>query len=165
MKDFVEVLNLDWRNGFLLIAGLIIVATFLIQKTDWIIERLGLTSKRQLAEDKQNKDIQESREHAKRSDENFAKICSSIDDLKNSIKDVSSQVKKMQDKQDETERNRLRDRIGQSYRYYSAKGEWTHLEQEAFEGLIQSYEAAGGTNGKVHQVIIPASMKWKMIDE
>lgn len=165
MGDLYKFFEMNWRSGVLFMAAVLVIAVFLIQKTDWLCERLGLTSKRRLAEEDQKKDIGELKNHAKKTDENFDKICNSIDELKASISKVSVQVKTMQDKQDETERNRLRDRIGQGYRYYEAKGEWTRLEQEAFEGLIQSYEAAGGTNGKVHQVIIPASLKWKVIDE
>lgn len=164
MKDFVEVLNLDWRNGLLVIAGLIIVATFLIQKTDWIIERLGLTSKRQLAEDKQNKDIQELREHAKRSDENFAKICSSIDDLKNSIKDVSSQVEKMQKRNDENEAARIKDRVAQAYRYYHAQGRITRMEKEALEENIKAYSQYSD-NSFIHSVVERELPTWEVVDE
>ena len=65
----------------------------------------------------------------------------------------------------EARRNTLRDRIGESYRYYSQKGEWTSMEKEALEGLVHSYEQAGGTNGMVHQKVLPASVEWRIIDE
>ena len=49
MSDIVQLMEMDWRNGILFMAAIIIVAVFIIQKFDWVIEKLGITSKRQLA--------------------------------------------------------------------------------------------------------------------
>jgi hypothetical protein len=46
MSDISQILAMDWHSGILFIAALVIVAVFVIQKFDWIIERFGLTSKR-----------------------------------------------------------------------------------------------------------------------
>ena len=58
------------------------------------------------------------------------------------------------------ERNKLRDRILQSYRYYTNKEAnpsqtWTRMEAEAFWELFKDYEDAGG-NGYIHTVVQPA---------
>ena len=156
---------MDWKNGVLFLAAIIIVAVFVIQKFDWIVERFGLQSKRQIKEAKQDKDINELKDRAKKTDENIEKIYASISGLKDSIDEVSAKVSDLQRKTNDAERNKLRDRIGQGYRYYRQKGQWNHIEKEAFEGLIESYEAAGGTNGFVHTKVIPESLTWEVIDE
>ena len=165
MQDISRLLEMDWKNGVLFLAAIIIVAVFVIQKFDWIVERFGLQSKRQIKEAKQDKDINELKDRAKKTDENIEKIYASISGLKDSIDEVSAKVSDLQRKTNDAERNKLRDRIGQGYRYYRQKGQWNHIEKEAFEGLIESYEAAGGTNGFVHTKVIPESLTWEVIDE
>lgn len=105
------------------------------------------------------------KEHAHKTDENIDKIIGSIEAIHTSLDSLSKQVQKMQEKNDAADRSALRDRIGQSYRYYNQRKKWTRLEKEAFDGLIQSYENAGGLNGMVHQVCIPASLTWEIIDD
>ena len=165
MQDISRLLELDWKNGVLFLAAIIVVAVFVIQKFDWIVERFGLQSKRQIKEAKQDKDINELKDRAKKTDENIEKIYASISGLKDSIDEVSAKVSDLQRKTNDAERNKLRDRIGQGYRYYRQKGQWNHIEKEAFEGLIESYEAAGGTNGFVHTKVIPESLTWEVVDE
>lgn len=165
MSDLMKFLEMDWKNGFLFIASLIVVAIFIIQKWDWIVERFGLTSKRQLEKQKQDNDINELKDHVKESETSFNKIFNSIDELKASVKELSDHVTNLQKKNDDAERNRLRDRIGQAYRYYAERGQWNSMEKEAFNGLVESYEAAGGINGFVHEKAVPASCEWKVIDE
>ena len=165
MQDISRLLEMDWKNGVLFLAAIIIVAVFIIQKFDWIVERFGLQSKRQIKEAKQDKDINELKDRAKKTDENIEKIYASISGLKDSIDEVSAKVSDLQRKTNDAERNKLRDRIGQGYRYYRQKGQWNHIEKEAFEGLIESYEAAGGTNGFVHTKVIPESLTWEVVDE
>lgn len=53
MSDILKFVELDWKNGALFVAALVIVAVFLIQKWDWVIERFGIISKRKLAIEKQ----------------------------------------------------------------------------------------------------------------
>lgn len=56
--------------------------------------------------------------------------------------------------------NKLRDRLLQSYRYYTSieknpLGAWSEMEQEAFDKLFKDYEALGG-NGFMHTTVAPA---------
>lgn len=58
------------------------------------------------------------------------------------------------------ERNKLRDRILQSFRYFTSREknplqEWTRMEAEAFWELFKDYENLGG-NGYVHTEVQPA---------
>lgn len=164
MSEIQQLLEFDFREGFLFIAALIIVAVFLIQKFDWVIERLGIKSKRQMAEEKQDIDIKELKAHAEKTDENIDKILQSVSELKTSISDVSAQVQSLQTRIDENEISKLSDRITQNYRYYNEKQQWTAMEKWAFDNLCNSYLRAGG-NSFVKNIVIPKSKEWKVIDE
>lgn len=66
------------------------------------------------------------------------------------------------------ERNKLRDRILQSYRYYTSSQhnplqQWTKMEATAFWSLFDDYDAIGG-NGYVHSVVQPAMQSLEVIE-
>lgn len=66
------------------------------------------------------------------------------------------------------ERNKLRDRILQSYRYYTSSQhnplqQWTKMEATAFWSLFDDYEAIGG-NGYVHSVVQPSMQSLEVIE-
>lgn len=66
------------------------------------------------------------------------------------------------------ERNTLRDRLLQSYRYFTSTdhnpfGEWTKMESEAFEELYNDYVEAGG-NGYIHSEVKPTMDRLIVID-
>lgn len=98
-----------------------------------------------------------------------------IDGLKESQKtlaetqqDICLTLKNMQEKQERRERNKLRDKLLQSYRYYTDKQRnpnqtWTQMESEAFWELFRDYEDAGG-NDYMHTVVQPAMNLLKIID-
>ena len=163
--ELQTILSLDWKYGLVFVAAIIIIAVWVIQKFDFLVSRFGFETSKMRKEKQQDKDIEEMKKHVEESEPKIDMLHDSIDEMKNSIKNLSDKVEAMQKIQDEARRNQLRDRIGQSYRYYAAKGEWSTLEKEAFDGLISSYEQAGGKNGTVHSVIIPASLSWNIIDE
>lgn len=74
----------------------------------------------------------------------------------------------MQDKQERRERNKLRDKLLQSYRYYTDKERnpdqtWTKMESEAFWELFRDYEDMKG-DGYIHTDVQPAMNLLKVID-
>lgn len=164
MGELEQLFQYDIRQGFLFIAALIVAAIFVIQKFDWIVERFGIKSKRQCAEEKQDSDIKVLKEHAVKTDQNIDKILASVDELKTSIEDVSAKVQTLQTRIDENEISKLSDRITQNYRYYNEKKQWTEMERWAFNNLCNSYLRAGG-NSFVRDIAIPRSKEWKVIDE
>lgn len=98
-----------------------------------------------------------------------------IDGLKESQKtlaetqqDICLTLKDMQEKQERRERNKLRDKLLQSYRYYTDKQRnpnqtWTKMESEAFWELFSDYEDMNG-DGYMHTVVQPAMNLLKVID-
>lgn len=74
--------------------------------------------------------------------------------------EIVARLAKMEDDSKRRERNKLRDRLLQSYRYYTNKEtnptqSWTRMEAEAFWELFRDYEDVGG-NGYVHTVVQPS---------
>lgn len=85
---------------------------------------------------------------------------SEIQVIRESLQRNESRLEKMEDDQKRRECNKLRDRLLQSYRYYTNDAtnpshSWTSMEAEAFWGLFHDYEDAGG-NGYMHSVVQPA---------
>lgn len=87
--------------------------------------------------------------------------------LENEIQTIRKTMERYQARLDSVEEtnkrrecNKLRDRLLQSYRYYTNEAtnpskSWTKMEAEAFWGLFRDYEEAGG-NGYMHSVVQPA---------
>lgn len=89
-------------------------------------------------------------------------------ELAKAQQDIYGTLKDMQEKQERRDRNKLRDRLLQSYRYYTdiennPSQTWTRMESEAFWELFRDYEDAGG-NGYMHSTVQPAMNLLKIID-
>lgn len=80
--------------------------------------------------------------------------------LQDAQQDIVSRIDKMEQNFIKTERNRLRENIISSYRYYTNKEKnpmqaWTRMESEAFWEVFSDYEDYNG-DGYVHTVVQPA---------
>lgn len=164
MSDIIHLMEMDWKNGVLFVAAIIIVVVFILQKTDWLIEKLGIKSRRQIAEEKQDRDIKELSDHAKKSDENFEKICVSIDEIQNTMKVISDKVDNLQNRINENDIATIGDRITQAYNFYRKRGTWTQIEKWAFDNMINQYRSSGG-DGWIDEVVYPRSREWEIVDE
>lgn len=103
------------------------------------------------------------------------KLESQISELKELHKDtvkelntVSETVHRMEETETRRERNKMRDTLLQSHRYYTnpntnPSGSWTRVESETFWELYSEYEAAGG-NGYMHTDVVPEMRLLKVID-
>ncbi len=96
-------------------------------------------------------------------------------DFRELIDSIGKKLDAMQKKTDErfleTEkknnkriRAELKDKIGQSYRYYHQKQEINDMEFEALEDLIKEYESANGENSFVHSVVQKEMYTWRKIE-
>ncbi len=77
-----------------------------------------------------------------------------------------ARLESMEEANKRRECNKLRDRLLQSYRYYTNADvnpslSWTRMEAEAFWGLFRDYEEVGG-NGYMHTVVQPAMEKLRV---
>lgn len=83
-----------------------------------------------------------------------------ISTLKNSQNEIMQRLIAMEEQNKKRERNKLRDRLLQNYRYYTnieqnPSQTWTRMEAEAFWEMFKDYEEAGG-NGYIHSDVLPA---------
>lgn len=84
---------------------------------------------------------------------------------------LADAIHKMKEIQDKDKLSEYKDRIGQSYRYYSERKYsdanpipyWNRMERDTMQSLIEQYEAHGGKNSFVHTVVEPEMQKWKII--
>lgn len=96
------------------------------------------------------------------------KLFEDIKELKEKQIENSNKLNDMQEDQKRRERNKLRDRLLQSYRYYTnietnPKQVITKMESEAFWDLFRDYEDAGG-DGYMHTVVQPRMNLLKVVD-
>ena len=162
--NVISILSLDWKNGLIFVAALIIIAVWVIQKFDYLCSKLGIQTKRKTREEKQQKDIADLKRHAEKTDEQFNKIFECMDEMKGSMRDLSDRVKELDKKNNVNEAARLKDRIAQGYRYFSERGEWSSMDKESMEALIQAYSQYS-ENSFVHSVVEKEMYTWKIIDE
>lgn len=95
-------------------------------------------------------------------------LVKAIEDINKKIdefqKTTDARFKESKAREDKRTRAELKDRIGQSYRFYHEQGKWNHMEKEALEDLITEYEDAGGDNSFVHSKVQQEMYTWELID-
>ncbi len=82
-----------------------------------------------------------------------------INDLRNTQKEIIKELKDIEERRKKTKRNELRDRLLQSYHYYTSKDknpllEWSEMEADAFWKIFRDYEEVGG-DGHMHTKVQP----------
>ena len=107
-------------------------------------------------------------EYRRQSIEIQQKLESEIQGLRKSQEDNTKRLVKMEEETKRRERNKLRDRLLQNYRYYANKetnpsNSWSKMEAEAFWELFKDYEDMDG-NGYVHTEVLPAMERLKVIE-
>lgn len=106
-----------------------------------------------------------------RQKKHFDKLQNTDKEILSELKTVTESIDDLHTYQKKRDASDLRDRIQHNYRAYLERAKKTHGEVfitqnqlEAFEGLIESYEQAGG-NSFIHTKIKPAILSWDVISE
>lgn len=91
-----------------------------------------------------------------------------MDNMGQAIDGLAKSLADMKEVTDRRERNRIRDRLLQAYRYYTDQDanpgqSWNNMEAEAFWEMFKDYEDANG-DGFMHTVVQPAMQKLKVLD-
>lgn len=107
-------------------------------------------------------------EYRKQSVQIQRQLESEIQALRKSQEENMKRLVAMEELTKRRERNKLRDRLLQNYRFYTnpetnPNMSWTRMESEAFWELFRDYEEAGG-NGYVHTEVLPAMEKLLIIE-
>ena len=92
---------------------------------------------------------------------------SAITALQESQKEITTELKNIEERRKKTERNDLRERLLRSYRYYTSKEKnpqqaWSEMESDAFWKTFGDYEDAGG-DGHMHSEVQPAMRRLEII--
>ncbi len=95
------------------------------------------------------------------------KFTDAIDGLRDSQKETIERIRSLEEEMQRRERNKLRDRILRSYRYYTSieknpSKAWSEMEAEAFWKIFKDYEELKG-NGYVHTEVQPAMNELEVI--
>lgn len=94
-------------------------------------------------------------------DDKIEKMLNKIEELQ---KNTNSRFEELEDRNNKRVRAELKDKIGDSYRYYHSKGKINDIELEALEDLIEAYEDAKGENSFVHSLVQKEMYTWEKID-
>lgn len=94
----------------------------------------------------------------------LTEIKSSVNSISDKVSVLSTMLLEMQSSNNSKERAKLKDKIRQSYSYYTKTQKWNKMEKEALEGLIASYEESGGDNSFVHAIVVQEMYNWELID-
>lgn len=86
-----------------------------------------------------------------------------IQELQEAQKENAKLLMQIEDQNKRRERNKIRDRLLQSYRYYTNEElnpskSWTRMEAEAFWEMFKDYEEADG-DGYIHSIVQPAMQR------
>lgn len=119
----------------------------------------------------------------KNDEENFHSL---VYELKNSIEELSKEVKqnqetmnvqsqsiaelkdiviKMQEKNSETKRAEIKEKIERIYRECTHEHVCTEMQFESLKDLIEQYEKHGGDNSFVHTTVQPEMYQWQIVKE
>lgn len=131
-------------------------------------------SARAIAEKEKNdefqKVIEQTRQYPKWHQQSLAiqtKFTEAIEELKDGQKECSVRLERMETENKGRELNKLRDRILQSYRYYTSVEKnpdkaWSEMEADAFWRMFGDYEDLGG-DGYIHSDVQPAMNSLRVI--
>lgn len=91
-----------------------------------------------------------------------------INERLNQVDKIDERLTEMEETTMRRERNKIRDHLLQSYRYYTDPKtnptlSWTRMEADVFWDLFKEYEDNGG-NGQMHTDVQPAMLSLKIID-
>lgn len=184
--------DIGWQTLAILFCLIVTGLPSVIKGIDYLIDRFGIETKGskqrkeqankcavqaaaiKALEDKIAEYDSTNREHWQTSKNYQNSYAQNQQDIMDSIKELKDELKDMRKTTDERfaasearDNKRamaeLKDKIGERYRRYHAKGEINDMEYEALEDLIEEYESAGGENSFVHSVVQREMPTWTRI--
>lgn len=100
------------------------------------------------------------------SQENISKLINSLEKKLTEMQDsTDKRFKENEEKENRRVQAELKDKIGQSYRYYHDIKKINDIEMETLKGLIKTYEDYGGKNSFVHSLVQKEMYTWEHIDK
>ena len=146
------------------VVQIILAAAFLVyigkKFRDYLIKRYDAEQEKDTQLHEALESVRKYPEYRKQSIDIQQKLEGEIQNIRALQEENIKRIDAMEKRTQKLERNKLRDRILQSFRYYTSKDKnpmqaWTRMEAEAFWELFRDYENMGG-NGYVHTEVQPA---------
>lgn len=176
LERILSISGSDWATVVTTIALLFFLFVAVLNGFSDLSEKLGIQFKtrddRRFEADEASihdleKSIKEFQGNRVRDREQSFQIQEELTEAIQAISEQLQALKKQLDESDQAQKKRVRaelkDRIGQAYRYYAKSREWTEMEKESLEGLIEEYEAAGGENSFVHSKVQKEMYTWNLV--
>lgn len=88
-------------------------------------------------------------------------ICHVLDEMQ---KNTDERFAQSEEKTNKRVQSDIKERIAQSYRRYDKSKTISHMELEALEDLIDTYESFGGQNSFVHSVVQKEMYTWEVVE-
>ena len=145
------------REIFFVVVAAFVAIQFLVKMWDFFRDRFEIETKSSRREKNQQEAISNMKSE-------IDYIKKDQDEIKGCLNGLQSSVAAMQAKQDKNEAARLKDRIAQAYRYHNARKEWTSMDKESLQDLIDSYSQYS-KNSFVHSIVEPEMLTWRVIDQ
>ena len=109
----------------------------------------------------QTKYRSQSLEIQKRWSDKIEDVCNRLDEMQKRTDERFALSEKKTNKRVQSD---IKERIAQSYRRYNISKKITHIELEALEDLIETYENYGGENSFVHSIVQKEMYTWEIIE-
>lgn len=169
MKEFIEVFgNISVASVVVILVAIGFLYVIYKKIRDYFINRYKEDEKRDKQLQTALDAIHKYPEYREQSLKIQKQLSGEIQSLRESQDHIFSRLQKMEDDLNRRERNKLRDKLLQSYRYYTnieknPSQSWTKMESEAFWELFKDYEDAGG-DGYMHTTVQPAMLNLTVVD-
>ncbi len=175
MSYITALIDNGITHTVILLFALLFAVQEILKLADWTAGRFGIETKWSLKEKSQAQMLIEHDKMLTSISAGLQKTNEEINCLTSRMKELRELIEKndhenrlfhldIQRKNDANKRAELKDRIGQSYRYYHTLKEWNRMEKEAFYDLVKDYELHGGENSFVHEKCVPESYTWELTD-
>ena len=107
----------------------------------------------------------EVKENQQNRDQKFSEVRKELNTQSQNIMELKNTVLKIQEKNSETKRAEIKEKIERIYRECTHEQVCTEGQFESLKDLIEQYEKHGGDNSFVHTTVQPEMYKWKVVKE
>jgi len=156
VENVNQFLNYDWGYVFFGLVLLIVVVVFILDKVDGLLNRLGITTKKQIEKEKNLERIVKLEQHDKWQYEKLAEISSNISDIK-------TMLVKGNEEQKATTVATCRSTLYRLHNEFVSQGFVTKEGLKTFTEIGKIYENAGG-NDIYHSKLYPEVMSLQIKD-
>lgn len=156
MENVNQFLNYNWGYVFFGLVLLIVVIVFILDKVDGLLNRFGITTKKQIEKEKNLERIVKLEQHDKWQYEKLAEISSNISDIK-------TMLVKGNEEQKATTVATCRSTLYRLHNEFVSQGFVTKEGLKTFTEIGKIYENAGG-NDIYHSKLYPEVMSLQIKD-